>query len=152
MKAGDLKRFPLLVEFDEEDRMDLSGLLEQRTLAEGEIVFREGDEADALYLLTRGRIRISRENGGALGILSNGSSLGAISLMTVGTRQASARAESDCDLLVLSRADFRRLAVDAPRTACRLAEAVVAQLAAGLRPHLDRVERAFSTPDVVIDG
>ena len=152
MKAGDLKRFPLLVEFDEEDRNGLSDLLEPLSLSEGETVFREGDEADALYLVVRGRIRISSANCGALGTLSNGSSLGAVSLMTIGSREASACAESDCDLLVLTRADFRRLAVDVPRTACRLAEAVVAQLAAGLRPNLDRIEREFSSAEDNADG
>jgi NTE family protein len=152
VKTGDLKRFPLLVEFDEEDRCGLSELLEARNLAEGEMLFREGDEADALFLLLRGQIRISSAISGALGTLSNGSCLGAVSLMTIGRREASARAESDSDLLVLSRGDFRRLASDAPRTACRLAEAIVAQLASELRPQLARVQRVFSADGNNVDA
>jgi CRP-like cAMP-binding protein len=147
VKPGDLKRFPLLVEFDDEDRAGLSQLLEPLPLAEGEEVFCEGDEADALFLVVRGRIRISTKNCEELGMLSGGSSLGSMSLMTIGTREATARADSDCELMVLTRADFRRLVDDAPRTACRLAEAVVAQLASGLRPQLARIEREFRVID-----
>jgi SulP family sulfate permease len=132
------------MEFDEADRIGLCELLVPLSLDEGETLFREGDAADALYLVGRGRIRIESAGCGELGLLSDGSSLGALSLMMIGSRKASAWAESPCDLLVLSRADFLRLAEDAPRTACRLAQAVVAELVAGLRPQLARVEREFS--------
>jgi CRP-like cAMP-binding protein len=83
-----------------------------------------------------------------LEILSHGSSLGALSLMAIGSRQAAARADSDCELLVLTRADFLRLAEDSPRAACRLAEAVVAELSATLRPQLAPLGRAISGCDV----
>ena len=72
--------------------------------------------------------------------------------MTIGCRTASAHAESDGDLLVLTRADFRRLAVDAPHTACRLAEAIVARLASELRRQLERLQHAFSTSDDHVDA
>ena len=142
MKPGNLKRFPLLVEFDEEDRACLCQLLEPLSLAEDEIVFGEGDEADSLFLITQGRVRIHSADCGELGTLSNGSSLGAMSLMTIGSREATASAESDCELLVLTRSDFRRLVDDAPRTACRLAEAVIALMASELRPQLARFKRS----------
>lgn len=147
-----LKQFSLLVEFDEQDRIDLCELLEPLALDSGKTLFKEGDEADILYLLCRGSIRIKGEVCGNLGLLCGGASLGAISLMTIGVREADAIAESDCEFVTLTRAGFRRLVEDAPRTACRLAEAVVAELAGGLRPKLDRVKREFSSDEIVHSG
>lgn len=152
MNAEELKRFALLMEFDDADRIGLCELLVPLSLGEGETLFREGDQADALYLVGRGSIRIKRAGCGELGLLSDGSSLGALSLMTIGSREASACAESQCDLLVLSRADFLRLAEDTPRTACRLAQAVVVELAAGLRPQLARVGRESSARDGLVSA
>jgi CRP-like cAMP-binding protein len=150
--AEDLKRFSLLVEFNQQDRIDFWELLEPRSLADGETLFSQNDEADTLYLLVRGSLRIRSEVGGRLGLLCAGSALGAISLMTIGSRQVSAVAESDCELLLLDRAGFMRLAEDAPRTACRLVEAVVVELATGLRPNLARIEDAFSSDEIVLSG
>lgn len=152
MNDVQLKAFSLLVEFDEQDRADLAELLEPLSLAEGENLFEQHDEADTLYLVSRGSVRIKSEGCGDLGLLCAGAALGAISLMTIGAREASAVAASDCDLLVLTRAGFRRLAEDAPRTACRLAEAVVSELAASLRPNIGRVKREFLSDEVVLSG
>lgn len=152
MNDVQLKAFSLLVEFDEQDRADLAELLEPLSLAEGENLFEQHDEADTLYLVSRGSVRIKSERCGDLGLLCAGAALGAISLMTIGAREASAVAASDCDLLVLTRAGFRRLAEDAPRTACRLAEAVVSELAASLRPNIGRVKREFLSDEVVLSG
>jgi CRP-like cAMP-binding protein len=152
VNGSDLKAFSLLVEFDERDRVDFSELLEPLSLQDGESLFRERDEADTLFLLARGSVRIMSAGCGNLGLLCAGSAVGAISLISIGVREASAIAESDCEFLVLTRAGFRRLAEDAPRTACRLAEAIVGELAASLRPNLARVKREFSSDEIVLSG
>lgn len=151
-KPDDLKQFSLLVEFDEQDRIDLCELLEPLALKSGKTLFKERDEADVLYLIREGSIRIRSEAAGNLGLLCGGATLGAISLMSIGAREADAVAESDCEFAILTRAGFRRLFEDAPRTACRLAEAVVAELASGLRPNLERVKREFSSDEIVHSG
>lgn len=152
MNPGDLKDFSLLVEFNEEDRIALCELLEPKSIIAGRTLFCEGDEADALYLLKKGRLRLLTKLSGEMGLICEGAWLGAISLMTIGVREATARAQDDCEVLVLSRPGFRRLVEDAPTTACRLAEAVVCDLAAELRPHLGRVQRELSSDDIVISG
>lgn len=152
MKPQDLKRFPLLSDFSDEDREHLAELLDLEGFAEGETLFREGDEADALYLVTRGSLRVYSDAAGRLGLLCEGANLGAISLVTIGSREASAQAESDGEVAVLTRAGFLRLADDYPRTACRLAEAIVIDLGATLRAHLPHVKQQFSGDDVVLSG
>lgn len=152
MNPAELKQFSLLVEFSEEDREALAELLDIEKVASGRTMFREGTEADAMYLLKSGRLRLETTASGEMGLVCAGSWLGAISLMSIGVREATARAQDDCEVLVLSRPSFRRLVEDAPTTACRLAEAVVGDLAAQLRPHLALVQRELSSDDVVVSG
>ncbi len=152
MKPEDLKRFELLAEFGCDDRTELCELLESRKIAEGKLLFREGEEANALYLVVSGTVRINSKRAGALGLLCEGANLGAISLVAVGRREATAVAETDASVLVLTRAGFHRLAEDAPRTACRLAEAIIVYLAAGLRVQLPHIKQQFSCNEVVLSG
>ena len=119
MNNEQLKAFSLLVEFDEQDRADLADLLKPLSLTEGESLFVQHDEADTLYLISQGSIRIKSEGCGDLGLLCAGAAVGAISLMTIGAREASAVAQSDCELLVLTRAGFRRLAAGALGRDCQ---------------------------------
>ncbi len=149
MTPADLKRYGLLVEFTEEDRGWLVEFLDEECFSEGETVFCEGDEADSLCFVESGSLRISSQADGSLGLLCNGSALGVVSVVIVGKRQATATAESDCKLLMLSRGSFLRLAEDAPRAACRLVEAILSELATSLRANLDYV-RAGNSPDPAI--
>jgi CRP-like cAMP-binding protein len=137
--SADLKRFALLAEFTEEDREELLEQLEPMSVPAGRPLCREGEEADALYLIREGRLRISSKSRGEIGEIASGASIGAASLVVVGLRPVSITALKDVDLLVLTRESFRRLAEDAPRTACRMAEAIVADIAGILRPSLERI-------------
>ena len=129
-------------------------MLEPETVTAGRTLFCAGNEADALILLKsgRGRVRLLTEPRGEMGLMCKGTWLGAISLMTIGRREATVRAEDDCQILTLSRPAFRRLVEDAPTTACRLAEAVVYDLSAALRPQLGLVQRELSLDDIVFSG
>nr|MDA8126973.1 cyclic nucleotide-binding domain-containing protein [Deltaproteobacteria bacterium] len=54
-----LKRIPLFAAIPEADQKHLVTLLRKTTLKKGEILFRRGDEGNALYLILQGRIKIS---------------------------------------------------------------------------------------------
>lgn len=136
MKVEELKRFSLLAEFTEDDREELFALLEIRTVAAGEVLFHEGDESDALLLLASGELEIESTHRVGLAVLREGAELGAFSLLAIGRREATAIAGADCELAILARGGFRRLAEDAPRAACRLVESIVSQFAGTLRSRL----------------
>ncbi|MBW2274937.1 MAG: cyclic nucleotide-binding domain-containing protein [Deltaproteobacteria bacterium] len=138
-EALDLKAFALLQELTEEEREALADLLEPCVVGQGEAIFCEGDEADGLVLIVSGSVRLIGARGDTEVRLRGGEHLGALSIFVIGARESSATAESECDLLLLSRMAFRRLADDAPRAACRLAEAVIGDLAGLLRRDLDRI-------------
>ncbi len=150
--AVDLKLFSLLRELTEEEREELADLLEPQTAREGEVIFCEGHEADGLVLIASGSVLLEGERGGSVERLREGEHLGALSLVVVGMREATATAESECELLLLSRTAFRRLADDAPRAACRLVEAVAADLAGLLRRDLDRIAAGLSAAESAPDA
>lgn len=138
MKPDDLKAFALLSSLGEEDRAALADLLEERQIDDGRSAFREGDEAEGLVLLARGQLNLkSKRLGGYVGSMTAPYHLGAASLFALGKREVTAVAEGSCTLWGLSRSGIARLADDAPRTAYRLAEASLAELAGLTRPSLD---------------
>ena len=142
MSAVELKRFALFEELSEEEREVLSDGIERIELEPGDVLFREREEASGLVLLVEGRLRLESQRAGELGSLGPGSALGAVSLVAVGPREASAIAESACSIYLLRRSTFRRLADDAPRAACRLAEAIARESAALLRSGIEVLVRS----------
>ena len=139
MNAEELKRFRLLAELLDEDRDALLELLEPETIRKGRSVYRETAEADGLVLIASGTVRLVSKRHKDLGTLSAGAVLGATSLLAMGQREATVKAETQCEVWVLARTAYRRLVDDYPRTACRLTEAIAAELAGLLREGLDEL-------------
>lgn len=137
MTPDALKAFPLLSEFNDEDREALFELLEPKRLSKGRSLFREGTEADGLMLVVSGRVALQSKRRPGDDSVGEGAALGGLSLFALGPREATAKAEVPCEILQLPRESFRRLVEDAPRAACRLAEALVKELAGDLREALD---------------
>ena len=142
MSADRLKAFSLLSEFGDEDRENLYELLEEKQLAQGRRLFSEGSESEGLLLVVSGKVRLESKRGMDPEILPAGSALGAVSLISVGPREVTAFAEEPCELWLLPRESWPRLLGDHPATACRLAEAMVRDLAGLVRLGLDRLAGA----------
>lgn len=72
-----------------------------------DIIFKEGDVGDKLYLILEGKVRISREVSGmgeeALAVLGPGAAFGEMSLIDDFPRSADARVHERCRLLVLTK-------------------------------------------------
>lgn len=76
----------------------------------GEVVFREGDAPDAAYLIERGRVLVSAEQGGrevTLGTLGPGDLLGEMAVIDASPRTATAVALDDCVMLSIDRDQIR---------------------------------------------
>ncbi len=93
----------------------VDGLMHERRYLSDEIVFDEGEEGQALYLIMAGRVAIRRAGAGAAGgaervaELSPGSIFGDLALLDDTPRTAQARALDNCELAVFFRADFMNL-------------------------------------------
>jgi CRP-like cAMP-binding protein len=85
------------------------GLMHERRYLPDEIVFDEGEEGQALYLVMSGRVRITRmqPDGPQLVVeLAPGSFFGDLALLDNSPRNAQARALDECELAVFFRDDF----------------------------------------------
>jgi CRP-like cAMP-binding protein len=75
-------------------------------------------------------------------LLGEGALLGGASLLSMGQREATAKAEVECEVMLLERTAYRRLVDDYPRTACRLTEALASELAGLLRESIEPITNA----------
>ncbi len=104
-----LKKIPLFASLSEADLQNLTSLLRRKQLGKGELLFQQGDEGTALYIIAQGRIKISlsrRMDNVTLAILGQGEFLGEMALLDDLPRSADAIALEDSLLYVLNRKDF----------------------------------------------
>ncbi|MET3130407.1 CRP/FNR family cyclic AMP-dependent transcriptional regulator [Oxalobacteraceae bacterium GrIS 1.11] len=90
----------------------VAGLLHERHYLGDEIIFDEGEEGQALYLVIAGRVLISRQKDSTIDVvaeLSAGAFFGDLALLDDSPRNAQARAQGNCELAVFFRADFMAL-------------------------------------------
>jgi CRP-like cAMP-binding protein/predicted double-glycine peptidase len=94
------------------------------TYAFGSTIAREGEPADAFYVLASGRARVltTGEHGEEvpLNMLRPGDSFGEMGLLDHGVRKATVRASSDVDALRLDRSVFEALVRSYPEIRCHL--------------------------------
>lgn len=82
--------------------------LKPRVAMPGEIIFRAGDPADALYIIQRGVVEILSVAGELIATLQTGDFFGEMALLDHAPRNATVRAIDYCDLFVLGQAEFNR--------------------------------------------
>jgi CRP-like cAMP-binding protein/Fe-S-cluster-containing hydrogenase component 2 len=83
-----------------------------RRCAGGELLFKEGDPADGLYLIRRGSVMISRVIAGrevVLSYLSAGNYVGEMALLTETPRTATVKAAVTTEVVVLNAETFKRV-------------------------------------------
>jgi len=90
----------------------IDGLLHEREYLAGEVVFDEGEEGQALYVVLAGRVLICRQGdpvNGRIAEMPPGALFGELALLDGVPRTAQARALDNCTVAALSRADFNGL-------------------------------------------
>ena len=121
MKATDenlLRRSSLFQFLPEEHFEQLRPLLQEENYEFGDLLVRQGEPADAFYVLVSGRARVVKadQNGNeiVLATLKPGDSFGEAALSEGGTRTATVRCSTAVEALRLDRADFLQLAEETP--------------------------------------
>ena len=87
----------------------VDGFLHERRYLPDEIVFDEGEEGQALYLIMSGRVVINKLHQGSNQVVAElepGSFFGDLALLDNSPRNAQARAVEPCEMAVFFRADF----------------------------------------------
>lgn len=86
-----------------------SAILDRKPFAEGDVIFKEGDEGRCAYLVQSGSIEIVKEGYGGetrLGVIGAGGIFGEMALIDNKPRMATARALEVSVLVVVGRSAF----------------------------------------------
>jgi ATP/ADP translocase/HEAT repeat protein len=100
-----LKRAPLFEKLPGDDLSPLARVAELETRAKGEVIFREGDMGDALYVVVRGRVEI-RKGQERLAEFGPQEVFGEMAVLDASPRSATAAALEDTDMLRIGSEEF----------------------------------------------
>ena len=132
MTIDDLRQVPLFESLDEEAAKELSGLLEMLDCEAPKVLFRAGDAGDAMYIIERGKVRISVEatDGRELTLteLGQGDFFGELTLLDRQPRSANATVSEESRLAVLSREHFLSFMRSKPNVALEMLTALAHRL------------------------
>ena len=136
-----LKRIPLFqgIREDESRLLALAGIVSSRSCSAGDAVITEGHEGDELFILNQGKVNILKrtldDDVYTIVSLSDEEDVffGELALLDEELRSASVTAETDCEFLVINRADFHRLGEEDPRLGLLVTRAIGRALSRKLR-------------------
>jgi CRP-like cAMP-binding protein len=127
--AAFLKSVRLFREFTDAELHAFAERLRERPLRKGQVLFREGDAGEELFLVRRGTIVISKAVTGrveqVLARSTAGDFFGEMSLFDRSPRSATIQAETDVELLGLDRDSLNGLIEANPRAAAAFFHALV---------------------------
>jgi CRP/FNR family transcriptional regulator, cyclic AMP receptor protein len=150
MNVETLRQVPLFGSLDDEAAGELCRLLESLDHKAGALLFRAGDEGDAMYLIERGKIRICvRAKDGhevTLTELGRGDFFGEMALFDRKRRSADARVVENARLAVLSREHFLSFVRSDPNVALEMLTALTNRLR-----QTDELLRHTSTRNVNVE-
>jgi CRP/FNR family cyclic AMP-dependent transcriptional regulator len=132
MTIDTLRQVPLFESLDDEAAAELSHLLESVDCKTGTPLFRAGDQGDAMYLIERGKVRISVQatDGQELTLteLGRGDFFGEMALLDGQRRSANAVVAEDARLALLSREHFLSFMRSSPDVALEMLTALANRL------------------------
>jgi CRP/FNR family transcriptional regulator, cyclic AMP receptor protein len=127
-----LRHAPLFSALDDEAATALRASMAQTKLRRGEVLFREGDEGDKLYVVTDGKVKLGRTSSDGrenlLAILGPGQMFGELSLFDPGPRTATATAVVDTRLARLRKQALRPWLTNRPEIAEQLLRVLARRL------------------------
>lgn len=129
----------LFAQFTRKDLSRIGRAVVERKYKKGETIVKEGEQAVAFFVVTKGKVEVTKGLGAKkqkLTVLGSGSTFGEMALLDGGPRAATVAALDDAECLVLSRWDF----VAELRTNSHMAVAMLPILSKWLRQSNERLE------------
>lgn len=133
-----LEAFDLFTGLSRADVEQMRALVKRVEFDEGDLVFREGELGDDMYLIAHGSASVKMRQGEdalptRLVTFAPGTVFGEVALLDSGPRSATVEADSRLVCYVLSGADFQRLIAEQPGIAIRLLRNIAGELGNRLR-------------------
>ncbi len=131
-----LRGIDIFQDLSDEDRTEVAGRMRLQRCGRGELLFREGDPGDELYVIASGSVAITvKPQSGAeivLSRMSAGAFFGEMSIVERAPRSATCRAEESCEFLALHADGFHDLIARRPRAAVAILRRMAAITSARL--------------------
>jgi len=139
-----LRTSALFADLDEHQRNEIAKISRLQTYQGGEIIFKEGEPGNRLYLVTEGEVRISRNipaaGEEALAILKKPACFGEMSVFDRSDRSTDAIANGRCTLLTIARPDLEMVLEFNPEIGYAVLKGLVRQLSTRLRAANDQMK------------
>ncbi|ACQ78870.1 transcriptional regulator, Crp/Fnr family [Beutenbergia cavernae DSM 12333] len=132
MNEDVVRTAPIFADLDDDTVAALRAAMDEVTVRRGEVLFREGEPGDRLFVIASGKVKLGhtapdgREN--LLAILGPGEIVGELSLYDPGARTATATALAPSNLLELDNPDLVALLEDHPSLARQLLRSLAQRL------------------------
>jgi signal transduction histidine kinase len=126
-----LRAAPLFTGLNDADLQRLADTVERQQLAAGELLIREGDPGDAMYVIVSGELEVTKRAGATeqpLARVGPGAIQGEIAALQGTERAASVRALTDVEVLRIPRAGLLALLDTGPDAALALVRTVLERL------------------------
>ncbi|MEX0638039.1 MAG: cyclic nucleotide-binding domain-containing protein [Burkholderiales bacterium] len=127
-----LRSVPLFSSVPEEQLRLLTTLVTRRSSTRGSIIMTAGDPTDSLYIILSGRLKVMMSDADGkeviLSILGPGEFFGEMGLIDDKPRSASVVAIEPCELLAITRRDFRKCMTDNAEMAMAVMRGLVRRL------------------------
>ena len=127
-----IRKAPLFSALDDEAAQALRRSMAEITLGRGQVLFREGDSGDKLYVVCEGKVKLGRTSSDGrenlLAILGPGEMFGELSLFDPGPRTATATAVTDTQISALGHDDLTTWVSGRPEVALSLLKQISSRL------------------------
>jgi CRP-like cAMP-binding protein len=124
-----LRQVPLFHGLGETDLQELLAISNPRQCRTGDTLIQEGEASGSLFIIARGQVEIRKANrAGALARLGPGECVGEMSVVSDERPSVSVVCSGDCELIVITKADFHTLMGNSPAVSASLIRVIVARL------------------------
>jgi CRP-like cAMP-binding protein len=142
-----LTQSPLFRNLDEAERVQILIIGQMRSFKANEVIFREGDDGDGLFIVLKGSVRISKQSATgeeALAVLEPPAFFGEMAMIDLSARAADAIANEDTDLFFIPLRELRSVIDAYHKLALKILYALCEVLAQRLRETNERYMSIFT--------
>lgn len=119
-----LKAIPFFAELSDEDLKAIGEKVQMQYFGPEQVIFEQGDYGEEMYIIKRGKVQVLRDFS-VLAVLSDNAFFGEMALVSDEPRNATIKAVTEVEALVLKKEDFRELLETKPSIASAVSYEVV---------------------------
>lgn len=148
-----LRQVALFRSLSDKALLDLSAITIEQIIPPKNIVFKEGDKGDALYIVKNGKVNILKRNSSGvdsiLVSLGKGAVIGDMAIIDEQPRSASIATIQETTFLIITKDDFRNLLAEVPEISFQILKLTTERLRA-TNVHLKELEASTNQMEDVI--